>query len=87
MRKRFDKSLAINAASNSRLVDMIRAQDGEYTEEESRIINAGQDRLKTFGKLKSKDLKTESPSTTAKVAFEDNDSHGWGCATTTVRAE
>ena len=56
-------------------------------DEEQRIIEAGHDRLKLFEMLKSKDLKMESPSTKAKVAFEENDSHAWGWATTTVRAE
>ena len=87
MRKRFDKSAEIDAASSLRLASMIRAHEEEYTEEERHIIQAGLDRLKVFGKMKSKDLKMESPSTKAKVAFEDNDSHAWGWATTTVRAE
>jgi hypothetical protein len=87
MRKAFDKSEEVDAASMASLVDMIRAHEEEYTEEERHIIQAGLDRLKMFGNMKSKDLKMESPSTKAKVAFEDNDSHAWGWATTTVRAE
>ena len=87
MRKRFDKSAEIDAASLARLGSMIRAHEGEYTEVERRIIEAGQDRLKMFEQMKPKDLKMESPSTKAKVAFEDNISHAWGWAETTVRAE
>jgi hypothetical protein len=87
MRKRFDKSAEVDAASLARLGSMIRAHEGEYTEVENLVIDLGQDRLKMFDKLKTKDLKMESPSTKAKVAFEDNDSHAWGWAETTVRAE
>ena len=87
MRKRFDKSAEIDSASLARLGSMIRAHEGEYTEVENLVVDLGQDRLKMFDKLKTKDLKMESPSTEAKVAFEDNDSHAWGRATTTVRAE
>ncbi|GMI29995.1 hypothetical protein TeGR_g13866, partial [Tetraparma gracilis] len=87
MRKRFDKSAEIDAASSLRLASMIRAHEGDYTDEEIVGIDAGKDRLKMFERMKTKNLKTESPSTEAEVAFEDNDSHAWGRATTTVRAE
>ena len=87
MRKAFDKSAEIDAASSLRLASMIRAHDGDYTDEEIVDIDTGKDRLKMFERMKTKNLKTESPSTEAKVAFEDNDSHAWGRATTTVRAE
>ena len=87
MRKRFDKSVEIDAASSLRLASMIRAHDGDYTDEELGGIDTGKDRLKMFERMKTKNLKTESPSTEAKVTFEDNDSHAWGRATTTVRAE
>jgi len=87
MRKAFDKSAEIDAASSLRMASMIRAHEGEYTEAEIVGIDAGKDRLKMFERMKTKNLKTESPSTEAEVAFEDNDSHAWGRATTTVRAE
>jgi len=87
MRKRFDKSAEIDAASSLRMASMIRAHEGDYTDEEIVGIDTGKDRLKMFERMKTKNLKTESPSTEAKVAFEDNDSHAWGRATTTVRAE
>jgi hypothetical protein len=83
----FDKSAEIDAASSLRLASMIRAHEGEYTEVERRIIEAGHDRLKMFEQMKTKLLKMESPSTKAKVAFADNNSHAWGWATTTARAE
>ena len=87
MRKRFDKSAEVDAASLARLGSMIRAHEREYSEVENLVIDLGQDRLKMFEQMKPKDLKMESPSTKAKVAFEDNDSHAWGWAETTVRAE
>ena len=87
LRAKFDQSKMMDAASASRLVDMIRAHGGEYMDEEQRIIEAGHDRLKMFEQMKTKLLKMESPSTKAKVAFADNNSHAWGWATTTVRAE
>ena len=87
MRKRFDKSAEIDTSSSLRLASMIRAHDGDYTDEENASIGMGLGWLNMFGSLKSKDLKMGSPSTKAKVAFEDNDSHAWGWATTIVRAE
>jgi hypothetical protein len=87
MRKAFDKSKEVDAASMAGLVDMIRAHEGDYTNEEILGIDAGKDRLKMFERMKTKNLQMESPSTEAKVAFKDNDSHAWGRATTTVRAE
>ena len=87
MRKRFNKSAEIDAASMARLVNMVRTHEGEYTDEEIVGIDTGKDRLKMFERMNTKDLKMESPSMEAKVAFKDNDSHAWGRATTTVRAE
>jgi len=87
MRKAFDKSAEIDEASSLRLASMIRAHEGDYTDEETVSIDTGKDRLKMFERMKTKNLKTESPSTEAEVAFEDNDSHAWGRATTTVRVE
>ena len=87
MRRAFNKSAEIDAASGLRLASMIRAHEGDYTDEEIVGIDTGKDRLKMFERMKTKNLKTESPSTEAEVAFEDNDSHAWGRATTTVRAE
>jgi hypothetical protein len=66
---------------------MVRTHEGEYTDEEIVGIDTGKDRLKMFEQMKTKDLKMESPSTKAKVAFEDTDSHAWGWAETNVRAE
>ena len=86
MRTAFDKSREVDVTSASRLVDMIRAHGGEYTDGEQRIIEEGRVRLKMFEGLKTRTLKMDSPSTKAKVAFEENDSHAWGWATTTVMA-
>jgi hypothetical protein len=87
LRKAFDRSVEIEVASLARLGGMIWVHEGEYTDEEIVSIDAGKDRMIMFERMKTKDLTMKSPSTKATVAFEDNDSHAWGWAETTVRAE
>ena len=60
MRKRFDKSPAIDAASNLRLVDMIQNHDGDYSEREEEILEEGKKMLEVFEQQKSKELKMAS---------------------------
>jgi hypothetical protein len=86
MRKRFDESLAIDAASNLRLVTMIQNHDELYTKEEEEILRDGTANFSKIGALKSKELKTASPTAQAKIVFEDGDRHAWGWAAATVKA-
>ena len=86
MRKRFDKSPAIDAASNLRLATMIQNHDGDYSGRELEILEEGKKMLEVFEQQKSKELKMASPTTQAKVAYKPGDKHAFGWATTTVRA-
>ena len=86
MRKRFDKSPAIDAASNLRLVTMIEGHDGDYSARELEILEEGKKMLEVFEQQKSKELKMASPMTKAKMAYKPGEKHAFGWATTTVRA-
>jgi hypothetical protein len=86
MRKRFDKSSAIDAASSLRLVSVIQNHDEPYTEKEEAILRASVAKFSLFEGQKAKELKMSSKLTTAKIAFEKNSSIAFGWATTTVRA-
>ncbi|GMI43573.1 hypothetical protein TeGR_g4439, partial [Tetraparma gracilis] len=86
MRKRFDKSPAIDAASNLRLVTMIQNHAEQYTDEEEKNLRVGVSHFATFDLQKGKALKMASALTEAKIAFEKGDGHAWGWAKTTVRA-
>jgi hypothetical protein len=86
MRKRFDKSPAIDAASSLRLTTMIQNHDEPYTKEEEEILRAGVAHFATFDLQKGKELKMDSAMTKAKIAFKKGDGHAWGWAKTTLRA-
>ncbi|GMI23740.1 hypothetical protein TeGR_g15203 [Tetraparma gracilis] len=86
MRKRFDQSPAVEAASNLRLVTMIQNHDEPYTDAEDELLRKGVGRFRMFEKQKAKELKMDSASTKAKIAFEKGDGHAWGYAKATVRA-
>ncbi|GMI24475.1 hypothetical protein TeGR_g1808 [Tetraparma gracilis] len=86
LRKRFDRSKDIDAASNLRLVTMIQNHDELYTEMEKEILRVGVSHFATFDSQKGKELKMDSALTKAKIAFEKGDGHAWGWAKTTVRA-
>jgi hypothetical protein len=86
MRKRFDKSPAIDAASNLRLVDMIQNHDGDYSEKEEEILAKGRKMLGVFEQQKSKELKMASPTTQAKMAFKNGESLVYGWSSAVVRA-
>ena len=85
MRKRFDKSPAIDAASNLRLVTMIQNHDEPYTEREDEILQIGVSNISKFDALKGAELKMSSPSTKAKIAYERGDRCAGGWAKTTGR--
>jgi hypothetical protein len=86
MRKRFDKSPAIDAASNLRLVDLIQNHDGDYSAREEEILEKGKKMLGVFEQQKSKKLKMASSTTHAEMAFKDGESHAYGRSTAVVRA-
>jgi hypothetical protein len=86
VRKQYDRSLEIDAASNLRLVTMIQNHDELYTDKEEEILEDGRKMLDVFAQQKSKELKMTSPTTQAKIAFKPGDKHAFGWATTTVRA-
>ena len=86
MRKRFDKSPAVEAASNLRLETMIQNHDEPYTEAEDELLRKGVGRFRIFEKRKAKELKMDSALTKAKIAFEKGDGHAWGYAKATVKA-
>ncbi|GMI33215.1 hypothetical protein TeGR_g6242 [Tetraparma gracilis] len=86
MRKFFDKSPAIDAASSMRLVTMIQNHDAPYTEKEEEILRTGVSHISMFEAQKGAELKMLSPSTMAKIAYEKGSSFAFGYATTTVRA-
>ena len=86
MRKRFDKSPAIDAASNLRLVTMIQNHDDDYSAREVEILEGGRKMLEVFEQQKSKELKMASSMTKAKIAYKPGEKHAFGWATTTVRA-
>jgi hypothetical protein len=86
MRKLLDKSRAIDAASNLRLVTMIQNHDEPYTEQEEEILEDGKKMLAVFGAQTGKKLTMPLPAVKAKLAFKAGDSRAFGIVTTTVRA-
>jgi len=85
MRKRFDMSLEVDGATRRRNVEMIQEHDDEYSAEETKLLEDGEQHFADFKGMKVKSLKMWSPLTTAEIAFKKKDSHAWGRATTTVR--
>jgi hypothetical protein len=85
MRKRFDKSPAIDAASNLRLEMRILNHDEPYTEVEEEILRDGQAQFIALEALKGKELKMPLPAVKAKLAFKADDKRARGFVTTTVR--
>ncbi|GMI32162.1 hypothetical protein TeGR_g11318 [Tetraparma gracilis] len=86
IRKLFDKSPAIDAASNLRLVDAIENHDDSYSTQENDIIDRGLANFVMFENIKSADVALPSPATKAKLAFVEGDSLAWGWASSEVRA-
>jgi hypothetical protein len=86
MRKFFDKSPAIDAASNLRLVTMIQNHDGDYSARELEILEEGEKMLDVIEQQKSKALKMASPTSQAKMPFKDGSSHAYGWSSAIVRA-
>jgi hypothetical protein len=86
MRKPFDQSPAIDAASTLRMETMIQNHDGDYSAREEEILEEGKKMLGVFKQHKSKKLRMASPTTQAKMAFKDGQSHAYGWSSAFVRA-
>jgi len=86
MRKRFDKSLEVDGSTRTLQVEMIQGHDDEYSAEEEKLLDDGDELFAAFSGMKATALKTASPLTTAKIAFRGGDNYAWGWATATVRA-
>ncbi|GMI27225.1 hypothetical protein TeGR_g1033, partial [Tetraparma gracilis] len=78
MRKRFDKSPAIDAASSLRLKTRIQIHDEPYTEKEEEILRVGVSHFSLFEAQKGKEVKLVSPSTKAKMAYEKGNNFALG---------
>jgi hypothetical protein len=87
MRKRFDQSPAIDAASNLRLVTMIQDHGEPYTDKEEELLRNGEAKFNLFrDNAKAKKAKAPTPTIKNEIAFEDGDPLGWGRSETLVRA-
>jgi len=86
MRQQFDKSLDVDGEVRAQNVGLIADHADEYSEEENILLEEGENHFADFKEMKVKSLEMASPLTRAEIAFEKNDSHAWGRATTTVRA-
>ncbi|GMI39207.1 hypothetical protein TeGR_g10090 [Tetraparma gracilis] len=88
MRKRFDKSLQIDAAISLRLVSVIQSHSDAYTEAEESMLREGAARLAMFigNKCKVEKVKSASKTVTNQVAFEKGKPLGWGRSETLIRA-
>jgi hypothetical protein len=86
MRKRFDKSPAIDAASNLRLVTKVQTHTSPYTGEEEELLVSGLADFDNFRGQKGKVLKMGSQLTTAEFVHKQGDRLAFGYAVTTVRA-
>jgi hypothetical protein len=87
MRKRFDQSPAIDAASNLRLVTMIQNHEEPYTEEEEELLRKSEVKSALLrDNAKAKKAKSPTPAVKNQIAFEDGDPLGWGRSDTLVRA-
>ena len=95
MRQQFDRSLEVDGEVRSENMKMIAEHAKKYSTEkdhadaysmvEALIVIDGERHFEEFEGMKAKSLKMESPLTTGEIAFQKNDSHAWGRATTTVR--
>jgi hypothetical protein len=65
---------------------MIQNHAGDYSERELEIVEEGRKMLGVFEQQKSKELKMTSPTTQAKMAFKDGQSHAYGWSSAVVRA-
>jgi hypothetical protein len=86
MRLKFDKSAEIDAASRTRIVNVIQNHADEYSEEEDGAIKDGMGYFAMFEDENSKELALEFRSTFAKIAYKEGDNCAWGWASATVRA-
>jgi hypothetical protein len=85
MRKRFDRSSEIDAASNLRVMTMMQNHDEPYSEGEELVLRNGLAQITKFEAQKGKELKLASKSTMAKLAYDRGQSIAFGWASTSVR--
>ena len=86
MRKKFDKSLEIDAATRRKNVRRIEEHRDAYSKEEDEALKEGEADFDLFENEKAKKLKMRSPLTKAKIAFKRGSRSGWGWSSTVVRA-
>ena len=89
-RKRFDKSVEIDAVSREKIGNVTKAHlsgavPPAYTSNENAAIEVGLLSFSLFAGEKARPLKMKSPLTTAKLAFKDGEHHAWGWSSTSVR--
>jgi hypothetical protein len=84
IRKKFDRSAAIDASNMSRNAEMIRRHSDRYTKAETKMLDEGNEVFLLFG-VNSKPVPTSSPATTAKIEYQKGQSLAWGWASTSVR--
>jgi len=86
MKRRFDKSLEIDASERSRNAALINAHTSEYSAQEDRILAEGLSSFDLIEHVKTKPVKMANSLTTAEVGLEAGSRLAWGWASTTVRA-
>ena len=85
IRKRLDRSLEIDGATRMQNVALIAGHADEYSLEERLLLNGGLLLFETFEVFRMRRRSRWPLLTTAQIAFK-KDSHAWGWAKTTVRA-
>jgi hypothetical protein len=87
IRKRFDRSAAIDLASRARIVETIKNDAEVYSEEENIILIEGLGHFVLFSGTKAKELRMPLPTMTAKIALGKGEHTAmWGYTVSIVRA-
>jgi hypothetical protein len=86
MRWKFDKSAEIDAANMAEIVETIKNHSAAYSKEENEAVDSSLQNFTLFEEVKAKKLKSDKPTTVAKIATKGSDSLLWGWSSTIVRA-
>ena len=86
MRKKFDRSLEIDAASRASIASMVGTHSTPYAADETRDLSGGLELFDMFEGAGGKEVKLASPLTRAQIAHKRVESRAYGWSTTTVRA-
>jgi len=78
MRTRFDKSLEVDGATRALNVEMITEHADEYSAEETKSLEDGEQQFEVFNTMRAKALEMASPLTRAEIAFKRGD-RGQSC--------